>query len=97
MNNLWLIYNIAKDRLTNEARQYERELADVRRQKERVEEKMMAQYKSPSPPKKSKGILDSNIIRDHLLILIELSKALSINSKNLLARRSNEKEERQIT
>ena len=42
--------------MTNEARQYERELADVRRQKERVEEKMMAQYKSPSPPKKSKGI-----------------------------------------
>ena len=56
MNYLWIIRNIKKDRLTNEARQYERELADVRRQKERVEEKMMAQYKSPSPPKKSKGI-----------------------------------------
>ena len=55
MNYLWIIRNIKKDRLTNEARQYERELADVRRQKERVEEKMMAQYKSPSPPKKSKG------------------------------------------
>jgi hypothetical protein len=33
----------------------ERELGEVRRQKERVEEKMMQQYKSPSPPKKSKG------------------------------------------
>ena len=56
MTHLQIIRNIKKDRLTNEARQYERELADVRRQKERVEEKMMAQYKSPSPPKKSKGI-----------------------------------------
>jgi hypothetical protein len=46
-----------KDACNDELRRMDSALGEVRRQKERVEEKMMQQYKSPSPPKKPKGFL----------------------------------------
>ena len=51
--------NVRKDKNKEDMLRYERELAEVRRQKERVEERFMAQYKSPSPPKKPKGMIHS--------------------------------------
>ena len=56
-NRFFLSHLCFQDSYNQSTRQYETKIAELRRQKERVEEKMMNYYKEPSPPKKPKGFL----------------------------------------